>query len=353
MSRRDFSPRLGLSYQLFKKTVVRAAYGISFLPTTGIFVRVGQTGFALQTPMVTSIDGGFTPFDTLTNPFPNGVLQPTGSSQGALTGLGTSVSGNLRSLQRGYSQQWNFNVQQELPRNFVVELGYMGNRGVSLPANRTFRYLPESQLALGTQLQQLVPNYLAGTITSGPLSQPNVTRATLLNYYPHFLGVTGLDSWADSIYHAATVRAEKRFSDGLSLIASYTFSKLIDNNLGNGLNGFQDGGNNGVQNWDNLRAERAVSTSDLPQRLVLAATYELPFARSGPAAYKAIPGWLADQQHPYPTERKCDCGFRARARIRWLPAQRRGRSNLGEPQHRPLARPCSLHNHRPLHLWQR
>lgn len=290
VSRRDFSPRLGVAYQLLPKTVLRAAYGIAFLPTTGIFVRVGQTGFSMQTPMVASIDGGFTPHDTLSNPFPDGVLQPTGSSLGALTGLGTSVSGNLRSLKRGYSQQWNLNIQRELPGNVVVELGYMGNRGVSLPANRTFRYLPESALSQGTALQALVPNYLSGVIESGPLSQPTVTQATLLNYFPQFLGASGLDSWADSIYHAATVRVEKRFSDGLSLIASYTFSKLIDNNLGNGLNGFADGGNNGVQNWDNLRAERAISTSDLPQRLVVAATYELPFAKNGPMLYRGILG---------------------------------------------------------------
>lgn len=289
VSYQDFAPRLGLSYQLFRKTIVRAAYGISYLPTTGVFVRIGQTGFSLQTPMTASVDG-VRPFHTLANPFPNGVLMPTGSAQGALTGLGTSVGGNVRNLKRGYSQQWNFNVQQELPGNVVLELGYMGNRGVSLPANREFAYLPESALALGSGLQELVTNPFAGLISTGPLAQPRVTRATLLRTHPQFLGASGLDSWADSIYHAATLRAEKRFSDGLSLIASYTFSKLIDNNLGNGLNGFADGGNNGVQNWDNLAAERAVSTSDLPQRLVLAATYELPFAKTGPAVYRHIAG---------------------------------------------------------------
>ncbi|MGJ5817600.1 carboxypeptidase regulatory-like domain-containing protein [Paludibaculum fermentans] len=290
VSYKDFEPRLGLSYQLFKKTVVRSSYGILHLPTTGVIVRVGQSGFAATSAMVTSVDGGFTPSGNIANPFPDGINLPSGSSQGLLTGIGTSIGGNLLNLQRGYSQQWNFNVQQELGGGWIVELGYMGNRGVSLPANRTFRYLPQSVLSQGTALQQLVPNPFAAIVKTGPLAQANVTRATLLNYYPQFSGSSGLDSWADSIYHAATMRLEKRFSHGLSLLASYTFSKLIDNNLGNGVNNFADGGDNGVQNWDNLRAERAVSTSDLPQRLVMTASYELPFLKNSKGIANAVLG---------------------------------------------------------------
>lgn len=287
----DFMPRLGLSYQLLPRTVIRMGYGISHLPTTGVLVRLGQTGFSAQTPLVASIDG-FTPYANMANPFADGIVMPSGSSLGSLTGLGTGVSGNLYNLQRGYSQQWSANIQQEFGGRIIVEFGYMGNRGVSQPANRAFRYLPQQALSLGTGLQQLVENPYAAVIRTGPLAQPRVTRATLLNYYPQFTGASGLDSWADSVYHAATVRAEKRFSSGLSLLASYTFSKLIDNNLGNGTNGFADGGDNGVQNWDNLRAERAVSTSDLPQRLVLTGSYELPFARHANRVVKALlAGW--------------------------------------------------------------
>lgn len=287
----DFDPRIGVSYQALAKTVLRASYGITHLPTTGILSRAGQSGFAAQTSAVTTIDG-FTPIGDIANPYPNGINYPTGSSQGLATGIGTSVVGNLLNLKRGYSQQWNFNVQQEIGKGWVVEAGYMGNRGVGLPANRTFHYLPQSVLSQGTALQQLVANPYAGIITSGPLSQPRVTRATLLYSYPQYTSATGLDSWADSIYHAGILRVEKRFSQGLSLLASYTYSKLIDNNLGNGGNSFADSGDNSVQNWDNLRAERAVSTSDLPQRLVMTASYELPFAKqSSPVVRGLFAGW--------------------------------------------------------------
>jgi outer membrane receptor protein involved in Fe transport len=288
----DWQPRLGLAWQLRPRTVVRTGYGISFLPTTGSVVTWDRTGFALNTPMLASVDGGFTPNETLANPFQQGIVEASGSTLGARTGLGLGVGGNLRSLKRGYSQQWNFNVQQELPGRWVVELGYMGNRGVSLPATRAFDFLPEQFLALGTGLQELVDNPYRGFISTGTLSQPRVTRAALLDTFPQFGGASGLDSWADSVYHAATLRIEKRFSQGLSTIIAYTFSKLIDNNLGNGANGFFDGGNNGVQNWNNLRAERSVSANDLPQRLVISLSYELPFGKTGSRLIKStIGGW--------------------------------------------------------------
>jgi hypothetical protein len=168
----------------------------------------------------------------------------------------------------------------------------MGNRGVSLPATRAFDFLPEQFLALGTGLQELVDNPYRPIISTGNLSQPRVTRSALLDTFPQFGGANGLDSWADSVYHAATLRIEKRFSRGLSTIIAYTFSKLIDNNLGNGANGFFDGGNNGVQNWNNLRNERSVSANDLPQRLVISASYELPFGKNGGRLVKStLGGW--------------------------------------------------------------
>ena len=220
------------------------------------------------------------------------MLEPTKSSLGLLTGLGLSVGGNYRGLKRGYSQQWNLNVQRELPGQWVVEVGYMGNRGVGMPVNAAFDYLPNSARALGNDLQTQVTNPFFGIVTVGNLSLPTVSRATLLDTYPQFQGASGLDSWADSIYHAATLRVEKRFSRGLSTIISYTFSKLIDNNLGNGSNGFNDSGANDVQNWENIAAERAVSTSDLPQRVVVSFSYELPFGTGTKGAVRHIVhGW--------------------------------------------------------------
>ncbi|WP_321475055.1 TonB-dependent receptor domain-containing protein [uncultured Paludibaculum sp.] len=288
----NLQPRFGFAWQVIPKTVIRGGYSISYLPTSGIYTGLDRTGFSLGTPLVSSVDGGFTPNETLANPFPDGKLAPIGSSQGALSLLGQSVSGNLRKLARGYSQQWGLSAQREFRGSWLVEAGYMGNRGVRLPGRRTFDYLPQQYRALGTQLQQLVDNPYYGTIASNlSLGQKQVTLATLLDTYPQFSGAGGYATMADSIYHAATLRVEKRFSQGLSLLTAYTFSKLIDNNQGGGGNSsFVESGDEGVRNWDNLAAERAVSSNDLPQRLVISGSYELPFGKTGPAVLKQIVG---------------------------------------------------------------
>jgi len=294
----DFGPRVGFAWRFAPKTVFRGGFGLFYLPGTGHFVQLGRTGFELLTTMVTSVDGGFTPYNTLTDPFPEGIQLPPGSKLGPLTALGTSLTGNVRSMRLGYSEQWNANIQRDLPGGWLVELGYIGNHGIRLPANRTLAYLPSEFLSLGTQLQQLVPNPLAGLITVGPLSQRMVTRATLLRRHPQFTGVAGLDAWANSIYHGLTVRLEKRLSRGLAVVLAYTNSKMIDDNLGNGTNlgptsvptSFSGGGSNIVQNWDNLRAERAISTNDLPQRFVISASWDLPVGRSGHRVYRTLAG---------------------------------------------------------------
>jgi hypothetical protein len=288
----DFEPRAGLSWQFMPKTVFRAAYGVYFLPSTGNYVLLGSTGFASQTSFVSSNDGGLTPAGSLSNPFPNGIVLPSGRSLGPLTGLGTNVAGNLRTLTNGYSQQWSANVQREFPGGWLLEVGYIGNRGVHLPADNNLNALPASDLALGSALQTLVANPYASIVNTGTLANAQVTRATLLVPFPQFTGVTSLDSWASSTYHAGTIRLDRRFAHGFSLLLSYTYSKLLDNNEGGGETQFSDSGSNTVQNWSNWAAERALSTSNQPQRLTVSGSYAVPFGKSGNWFYKNMfRGW--------------------------------------------------------------
>jgi len=96
----------------------------------------------------------------------------------------------------------------------------------------------------------------------------------------------------DSIYHALTGKVERRFSNGLSLLAAYSKSKLID--VGDNLTQVRPGGITGavVQDWNNLRAERSKSLYDSPQRLVLTTLYELPFFKKGnPLSRAVLGGW--------------------------------------------------------------
>jgi hypothetical protein len=93
-----------------------------------------------------------------------------------------------------------------------------------------------------------------------------------------------------SIFHAGTLKVERRFSKGLSLLAAYSKSKLID--IGDNLTQVRPGGVTGavVQDWSNLKGERSKSLYDAPQRLVLTALWELPFGKSGNPLFRAIIG---------------------------------------------------------------
>ena len=288
----DFQPRAAFAWQFLHNTVVRGGYGLIYLPTTGIWTSQYSSGFSSTTSMVTTLDS-VTPYNTLTSPYPVGVNQPTGSSQGALSLLGQSINGTLRNLRRGYSQQWSLSVQRQLPANWLIEVGYMGNRGVKLPGSPTFAYLPAQYYSLGAGLSQLVTNPFFGTIPSTlTLGQPTVQHASLLRLFPQFSSVSGYGTLADSIYHAGTLRVEKRYSQGVSLLLSYTFAKLIDDNAGGGSNVDNDSGSEGIRYPGDISLERSVSSMNIPQNLAISGSYDLPFGKHSSVLVKQIiSGW--------------------------------------------------------------
>jgi hypothetical protein len=134
--------------------------------------------------------------------------------------------------------------------------------------------LTPDQLSLGNQLLQLVSNPFQNYVQTGPLSQATVTRAQLLRPYPQFLTVYNFrPALGASIYHGFQARLEKRFSSGLTLLASFTGGKLIDN-FGGVLTS-----DPAHQNIYNLRADRSLAPEDISRRFVLSYVYDLPFGR--------------------------------------------------------------------------
>ena len=288
---KNFGPRFGFAYQASSKMVFRGGYGIMYIPTFGPGGTASGAGFSVDTPMVTSLDGGLTPYNTLANPYPNGIVPATGNTLGALAGVGGPITGQLRDTHRGYSQQWNLTLQYQPWNNWLFEGAWVANRGTHLILNsRALNILPDADLALGSSLLDQVNNPFYGTIASGPLSTPTITRKQSRLPYPEFTTVNGGSTYlGDSIYHAFALKIEKRFSRGFSVLASYTASKLIDDLQGTGRPGAVSG--TSIQNWNNLRGERSKSYQDMPQRLVLSGLWELPYKSSNRLLNGALGGW--------------------------------------------------------------
>ena len=283
----NIQPRVGLAYALNQKTVIRVGYGIFY--TLSRATVKGHTGSGFQTDSSPefSRDGGLTEYASLDNPYPNGLNLPPGRSQGAGTFIGQGIGTESRPDQNPQYQQWNFSIQRALPGSSVFQVNYTGGKGTHLYFGggvTNVNRLDPSYWSLGrTKLNSLVENPFFGIITNplSRLSAPTVTLNTLLRPYPQYAGgVSGSAlNIANSIYHAVQFQFEKRFSHGFAFLGHYTISKLIDDSSFSDGNVGWLGGVTDVQNPFNLRLERAVSAMDVPQRLVLTFSYELPFGK--------------------------------------------------------------------------
>ncbi|MBL8179914.1 MAG: carboxypeptidase regulatory-like domain-containing protein [Bryobacterales bacterium] len=279
--RTNLAPRFGFAYELNRATVLRGGYGLFFAPSLRSAAgTVSNTGYRSDSSYLAALDG-VTPTTYLRNPFPNGFTPVSGSSLGLLTGIGSPLNAELLGDNTvPYSQNWNLNIQRQLPGNLLVEAAYVGSRGLHLNQSGEGDYnlnqLTPDTLALGTQLQQQLRNPFLGLITTGPLATANVPRSVLLRPYPQYVSVTGQYlTGASSVYHSFQMKVERRFAQGFSILASLTAAKLIDDhamisNVGRDSN---------MQNIYNRAAERGVSPQDVSRALVVSSVYELPIGR--------------------------------------------------------------------------
>lgn len=291
--RNNFAPRLGFAWRMSPRMVIRSGAGVFYGATTGLggaATGYGVSGFQASTSMVGSLDG-VTPFNTLSDPYPNGLNTPTGSSLGGATLLGQSINSFDRGNETPYSLQWNFDVQRELPRSVLLDVGYVGTRGLHMQQDMSINTLPDQYLALGDALRAQVPNPFYGKISVGPLAQPMVARAQLLRPYPQFQDVMLVaQTLANSSYHALQVKLEKRYAKGFTVLGAYTYSKLMDLATG-GFSGEPLGGG-AIQDYNNLAADWSVSSIDQTHRFIANAVYELPFWRDQKgAAGHLLGGW--------------------------------------------------------------
>jgi Carboxypeptidase regulatory-like domain/TonB dependent receptor/TonB-dependent Receptor Plug Domain len=273
----NFAPRLGLSFKVSDKLVVRAGYGIFYTPAWA--GALAADGYSVSTPWVSSVGGGgLVPQDLLSNPFPN-FVQPVGSSLGLSTLVGQGVNAFVRSHPTPYVQSYSIDFQYQVTPASVVEIGYSGVQGrklfygYGLNANQ----LDPQYLSLGAALNRPAANPFFGIITTGSLAGRTIPSYQLLLPFPEFTSVnlSGLTPGASSSYNALTFKFSRRFSAGLQALVTYQYSKAIDNA-------------SETQSWEisdaqrnvyNLSNERSISGHDIPQAFTASVTYELPFGR--------------------------------------------------------------------------
>jgi hypothetical protein len=269
---KQWAPRIGIAYSVSSKTVLRAGYSISYLPLVG---AVYATGYSNTTSMVTTQDG-ITPKDLLRNPFPTGQLPAIGNSQGLATLVGQNISFVDPSDRTPKFHNWHFDIQRELAPRTVLTVSYVGSRAWDLSAaptdfttaiNENVNQVNPRYLSMGTALLAPVPNPFFGIITNGALAGSTVQQSQLLKPYPQFTGVTRMaPAFGNSHYQSAQIQLEKRTSHGVTALVSYTVAKNISD-LTNAGNAYD------------RQAERGLAQFDVPQRLTVTASWDLPFGQ--------------------------------------------------------------------------
>lgn len=294
----NFSPRIGFAWTPHPKMSVRGGFGI-FDSSVGRIDPIA-TGYSQTTQLQASLDGYLTPYGTLSNPFPAGLIQPVGSSQGLATDLGNNVTFYPNKLLNDYAERWDIDVQQEMPGNVLVELGYVGEHGVHVGVNRSLDYVPTQYLNVGQSrnssvvsfLQAQVANPFAGLLPGSSINGSTVQRQQLLMQYPEFTSVTEDDYPSGfSLYDGLEARLEKRLANGVRFMVNYEWSKRFE----------------GVSylNAQDTRPEKRIAADDRPQHLVVTSTYELPFGPDRrfrvhvPVAGYLVSGWNLTEVYTY------------------------------------------------------
>ncbi len=320
----QFSPHLGFAYQWNPKTVIRGGYGLFWISNAVEFDEAPNTDGvnSIGTPWITTADGGNSPCVNpapcnvngvvgptfnLSNPFPNGIDQPPGRNIALYQSLryGQGPFALAPSNPYAYYQQWNLDVQRELPDGTLIDLAYAGTKGTHLPDfSQQINPLPDKYLSLGDHLRDLVPNpfqRLLGQSNKTNLNKDaNIQLQQLLLPFPQYTGYAiGAAGWGKSIYHSFQAKAEKRMKGGGALLVAYTISKMITTGDVDSLTGWLEaGGQGGITDWNNRKNERSLSSFDVPQRLVVSYVLDLPvghgkrfLSNASGVGGKLVSGW--------------------------------------------------------------
>lgn len=282
----DLAPRVGFAYNVMPKLVLRGGWGLYY--SRNYYGAGPSPGYSQQTNWTPSLDG-LTVTQPLAQAFSTGILPITGSSLGGLTNVGQGGGGVNPYRPDPRIKQFVFGFQYAITPNNLLDVNYVGNRGTRMiDSGMNYGELNPSYLSMGTALNNAVANPFAGALSSlnlptssCGLSSATVPQAQLLLPYPEFCGAAtaGQEPIGFSNYNSLQATFTHRITQGLIFIASYTYSKFLDDVGGPEEWASISSGGATIRNYYNLAGDKSVDGTDIPQSLVLNYVYELPVGR--------------------------------------------------------------------------
>jgi Carboxypeptidase regulatory-like domain/TonB-dependent Receptor Plug Domain len=287
----NVQPRIGLAFRLNDKTVLRGGFGRFYLNPTP---QGSGQGFSIRTNITSSVDGGRTPVSDFSGLFPNGIVTPPGSSQGLATFLGQSVSYSNPNFEIPYIHSFSFGIQRQLGWKTLLEVSYVGSRSYKLQSSFGGINEPSADIRkLCDVTQGGNRNFCDDDVTNpfrnvkgfegtGFFTGNTRDRYLLLRPYPQFNRITETErNDGKAWYNAMQLIVNRRLSSGLSVNASYTFSKAME-----------IAPPTVTEDFRLTRGEsRGIASEDRPHRFTFAGIYHLPIGK-GKRFFSGMPGPL-------------------------------------------------------------
>ncbi len=292
----NIQPRIGAAFQLTPRLIMRGGYGRYYMNPGNDWMQT--TGYSTSTPLVSSLDGGRTPVtNLLSNPYPSGILVPSGASAGLDTFVGRNFNWFDPTFKTPSVDQFSFGFQMALKSSASLDVSYVGSRGRNQQTQRDYNIPGLDFRKQCDPLEGGSPNYCNAQVANpfqglqpffgtSFYSASTLSRFQLNRPFPQFAGnLTRLgDNSGHTWYNSLQVNYKLRMRNGINLLADYTFSKFMER-------------------WGYLDPYRGIQQQglyflDKPHVFKLTTIYPLPFGHGhhfagGASGWseRAIGGW--------------------------------------------------------------
>jgi len=274
-------PRLGFAYSWDAKTVIRGGWGTYFGSLGTRLQDALQYGFFQNTNVVPTLDGGQNFVATMSNPFPNGFIEPPGAAAGPAAAIGNPIQFFNQNPKPNRMRKWTVDIQRQFGKNWVIDIGTAAENGGNLEVGNGPASVPTSLDALPNQYLSTLPTRDQNNITNLTKAVPNpfnipafagtqlagavIPALNLLLPYPQFSSIGYYTYNGRSWYNSVQGSIAKRFSNNFSMNAGYTFSKFLEQTT--------------LLNPGDPTPSKVISDVDAPHHITVGAIYELPFGR--------------------------------------------------------------------------